>query len=351
MAQDTPVQLLDKVKSEIAAYESRKPAQLKSELDSFIKKREALVNDYSAQHDALFAQWKAQDDQILRHRAALKCRYPGDGWKAVLKAAIATACSGMNDLADDIAARDDAAHGPNEKARDDAKAAALAAESELQDLQKNAAQCKAWLAEHQKKLVALGQEIAAPQGSRALGLLWLDLLPEHVRLAPETADIAYAQGEAPWDLGPWYPKASDGDLPQLIDPKVFGARLDAAWIALDTARMTYGQAEGVFAAEPDDLATERAMLASQVSQRGPSVLSALQAVEPPAPSSGPASPAGPSGSPATPGPAPTGGSAPSGEPGQPRRSPADAATRQSGTGAGTAAPAGTGTPDGPPVHP
>jgi hypothetical protein len=266
--------LLKQVEKDIAAFEGRKLAQIKKDIDAFLPKKAAVVKEWKDKYAGLNDRWVQQNAQVADLWKAIQCHVPG--WKSAAEDCICRKLAEIDDLADDIGTS--CKKGPNELARDSAKAAAEAAKAKLDALIGNTQRADAALTANGKLIAELQGLLNGKDRSVAIWGFFYVLAPLHVQLTPETATaecrnvlkglptpdeicggtpaVAATQGgggHADADAGRAYP--------WLINPEHFGDAIDSAWADLRTRNETLGEAENTFAAAPDDLASKNRALA------------------------------------------------------------------------------------------
>src|SRR3954447_18877080 len=79
-----PQELLDDVNAQIGAYAAKKLAELKTELEAFLKKEAQLADDYKKAYPKLKELWCAQHQSIQSLYASMKCAFPENEWKELV---------------------------------------------------------------------------------------------------------------------------------------------------------------------------------------------------------------------------------------------------------------------------
>lgn len=266
--------MLKQVEKDIAAFEARKLAQIKKDIDAFMPKKAAVVKEYTDKYPGLNDRWVQQNAQVADLWKAILCHVPD--WKEIAEDCICKKLKEIDDLADDIDTT--CKKGPNELARDIAKAAADAAKAKLDALIANTQRVDAALTANGKLIAELQGLLNGKERSVAIWGFFFVLAPLHVQLTSETAtddcknvlkglptpdEICGCTPATTATSGSGGHASSDAahDYPWLIDPKHFAAAIDCAWSELRAKNEKLGEAENVFANAADDLASKTKKLA------------------------------------------------------------------------------------------
>jgi hypothetical protein len=272
--------LLDKINLEIATFEAKRLGELKSELDAFVKKQDALVADYKAKYPALRKLWCDRQVAVERLCAHMRCEFPlkEEKWKKLVADCI---CKPMHLLCcqeRQVAQRKRCCSGPLQRTRDAALTTFDTAKKRLDGLTNLASRVDTILADNAK---LIGDIEKLPSGERAVALyLFMKLRQAHVSVAPKgdvSDDLTKVCAEfdpntlcsdvfkqpckpddggcAPKDgateTGGCTQPAPDG--PYLIHPDNYREALDCAWRDYHRAKEAFAKAEADVKKSPDDL--------------------------------------------------------------------------------------------------
>lgn len=276
----TAKELLDHVSAELARYEAKKLAELKAELDAFVKKQDGLVADYKTRFPALRKLWCDRQVDVERLCAHIKCEFPlkEEKWKKLIENCICTQYHDLCCLEQRIAARKRCCTGPLERARDAAKVAFDNSKRRLDNLNALATRLDASLADN-LKIVGQIEKLAPNERTVALYLFWFKLVPAHHHMAPFDASAECKKVCSDWDPntlcsavyaepcpdedGACTPK--DGKPhdrcshfppaygPWLMSPEKYCHALDCSWHDYHTAKEALSEAEAALKNAPDDL--------------------------------------------------------------------------------------------------
>jgi hypothetical protein len=266
--------MLKRLEDEIAAFEGKKLAQIKKDIDAFLPKKAAVVKEYKDKYAALNDRWAQQNAQVDDLWKAIPCHI--ETWDAIADECICPRLKEIDDLADDIGKV--CTKGPNEAARDEAKAAADAAKAQLDGLIANTQRVDAALTANGKLITEIQALLTGKDRSVAIYSFFFVLAPLHVQLTPELASDECREVlknlptrdticgcAAPTTTGTETVGHASADAahacPWLINPDHFGNAIDCAWAAVRAANEALGAAENTFAAAPDDLASKTKKLA------------------------------------------------------------------------------------------
>ena len=267
--------LLVDVTSELNKFEAKKLADLKTELDAFVKKQDALNADYKKQYPLLRERWCTQHQSVQSLHASLINALPPDEWNKVVHDCV---CSKQSELATrsaEISKRQRLGLGEREGARDAAKSGFEAAKDRLDTLAANAQKIAQLLNDDDKLLKDIPSYIGSDPGL-AVYLFWFRLLPVHKLLMPDDVGPeceAFGKGESPQELCSAAPRTSDPGktpapptptpsapaptpkrpAPWLIGTDAYLGELDCAWQDYHDAKTGYAEQDAAFKAAPDDL--------------------------------------------------------------------------------------------------
>ncbi|MES0199824.1 hypothetical protein [Mesorhizobium sp. M0011] len=280
---DDLIELQKDLAKQIAGYEAQKLAQVKSELEAFLKKKDAVVEAYKARYPDLLRRWKEEHEFIKDRLTKLKRLFSEAEIAAFFRKYVDPTESDV--LAQRMRIEEFwRGRGKNELALRNATRDLEASKKTLDLLIANAQELDAVL----KANIGLLNEIdeAVPKRNQGLAvyLLWAVLIPAHWRIAmfddeallqikddgPEALrryltpddDTANQSGEEKGEAVATRVAAKPSPVwqytapaPRLILPSNFGKAIDDAWLDYKARKDAYGVAEGDFARDPDDLPT------------------------------------------------------------------------------------------------
>jgi len=276
-------QQLEDVTSELNKFEAKKLTELKSELEAFVKKQDALDADYQKKYPALRDKWCAQQQTIVKLHAQLLHAFPNQDWKKIVADCICTKKRVIMCKDEAIAHLNRCGKGNAERARDEAQARFTDAKTRLDLLSANAQKIDAQLTADAAWIGNIQALLGTPEQAVALYLFWFKLLPQHKSLTPE--DVAadcktFADDESPaklceteWakacesDPNACKPPADGGSAaatatatpprpaPWLILPAKYSAALDCAWDDYRKAKDEFAQRDAEYKAKADDVAS------------------------------------------------------------------------------------------------
>ena len=273
--------LLDEITKELDKFEARKLGELKSDLDAFVKKQEALVTEYKKQYPILRQKWCDQQTLIESLYASMKCAFPGQDWKSWIRDCVCKKRHERNCLAETIEKRKRCCHGKRQRARDRSKARLEAAKKRLDELSANVQKITGVLGDNDK-LIAQIPKLLGPDQRLAMHLLLFKLLPAHKSIAPDdTKCTPIGDDDTPDKLCP--PQACDSEVgactpgneveddkvvdkkrhpvPWLIRWEKYENELTCAWHDYREAKEDWAIKEAEFKSDPDDLASLEKKLA------------------------------------------------------------------------------------------
>jgi hypothetical protein len=277
--------LLDEVTLELNQFEAKKLAELKAELEAFVKKKGALVDEYEKKYPVLRERWCKQHQDVEGLYDSLRCAFPNQDWKQLVSDCICQKQRETYCLERKIGRRKYCCQGKRERARDDAKAAFDAARARMDALNANAQKVDAGLVDSDKLIKEIQGLVPGPDKAVALYLFWFKLLPLHVGLMPDDVSAEckkFAETETPWllcktvlepdcdDDSTCDPKGyvppspgaaiSPRPAPWLMPWKNYSGDLDCAWQSYRKAKNTLADAESQLKSDPDDLDSLRKKL-------------------------------------------------------------------------------------------
>jgi hypothetical protein len=270
--------ILNAVIGELKVFEAQKLNELKSELEAFVRLKDAAVTEYKNKYDNFRTRWCEEGKQIEQIRSDLICAYKD--WKKFIQEGVCGSRKTLHKLEVDIKALQ-ACKGQKEKKRDETKeylgvahAAAEAWKGATNGIDKRLNDNQALITQIQN--LSQGQDRAF-----RLYLLWFKLLPAHNQLRPDDAEASHSD-EAPEILcGECTPEGQQKDQsqegysgsastndpknnpcsdstrepPWIIDKDKYSDKLDCVFAYYKAAKESYAQAESAFQLEPDDLAS------------------------------------------------------------------------------------------------
>ena len=257
--------LLSDVTEEIAKFDAQKLAVLKKDIETFLARKKATVEEYSVKYAELSNRWSLQNDNVKDLWSSIDRYYPDDGWKDIAKPCIGKKISEISAVQAEIDKRTGLAKGRHELERDAKKTAADLGRAYLDGLIANTKGVDGRLTENAKLIEDVRTTLNGKDRAVAIYDFFYQLLPSHVQLTPELADKACTDpldtmemltAGAAWEtVGKvrLAAAASVRAVPWLIDPAHFALALDSAWNALRDAQNALGHAEGMLAKDPDDL--------------------------------------------------------------------------------------------------
>ncbi|MBJ6127184.1 hypothetical protein [Microvirga splendida] len=255
-------ELVANISEQIADYEAKKLAQLKSEIEGFIKKKDALIEDYKKKHPELLRLWSGQNVAIDILHKTLVCRYPD--WAEIFQSCVCKHIEAIQTSQVNLDVRLCCGQGANEKARDKAKQKSEAANLFLKGLGDMEKGITAQLQQNQKWIDEIGKLLNGPDSIQAIHVFWGKLLPAHAQLAPDGLSTVLKESLAKAACNAAQvvddsckPVAAEPSNtrspPWLIHFDVYGSALEKAWCVYRKAKEDYGAAEGAFARNPDDV--------------------------------------------------------------------------------------------------
>jgi hypothetical protein len=265
-------ELLKEVIADLNAFEAKKLAELKTELEAFIKIKESAITDYKNKYDSFLNRWRDEGKQITEIHSDLLCSYSELAWKALIQKGVCSVQAELDNCKKAIKSLK-ACKGENEKERDEAKDALDAARANL-DSWKTAAQKIDQSLNYNQELIKQIQNLNQGEDRPfRLYLLWFKLLPKHNILRPADESPLYPD-ETPEGLcatsGPSQGSASSAqkayahpekqpptesprEAPWIVDACNYGTVLDHAFCDYKTAKDKYAEAVAAFQANADDL--------------------------------------------------------------------------------------------------
>jgi hypothetical protein len=278
--------LLDEVTLELNQYEAKKLTQLKADLEAFVKKKAALVEEYEKKFPLLRERWCKQHQDVEALSDSLRCAFPNQDWKQLISDCICVKQRETWCLDQTIKRRNYCSQGQRERARDAAQTAFDAAQLRMNVLNANTQSIEAGLADGDKLIKEIQGLVPGPDKAIALFLFWFKLLPPHVGLMPEDVSPEckkFGETETPWLLcksvlerdcaddnpcdAKGYVPPDQGAVPSprpapwLMPSKNYSGDLDRAWQDYRKAKDAHAQAQSQFKSDPDDLVSLRAKLA------------------------------------------------------------------------------------------
>jgi hypothetical protein len=257
-------ELLTAVTAQINDYEAKQLGKLKSELEAFDKKKQAVADAYKAGYEGLRCKWRALTAEIETQRRRLICLF-GDEWKTYVTECI---CKNLSEIAkaeEALQARNNCSLGPLELKLKQAKAATDEAKIYLDTLVDNLAALGKELAKNEAWIRDIKSLIDKPDtAAKAIHILWFKVLPLQWRMASDDLRkcLKFAEGESPCELCPPKLPLPEQDcakvphpVPWLVDPKCYAHELDCAWTAYRNAKDKQGEAEVAYNKAPDNVAT------------------------------------------------------------------------------------------------
>jgi hypothetical protein len=278
--------LLQEITSELNRFEAKKLTELKTELENFIKRRDALFIDYDKKYSVLKERWLDQHQQIKKIYTTIKCTFQDDGWKKIIEDCICKYNYVIYCDKQRILNREACSHGQRERARNVARQHFDSAKAYLDALAANAQRIEADLNANDKLIKDIQALVPGPDQALSLYLFWFELLPTHKRLMPDDVaqDIVnFAATETPKDLcSAVYDKPCEPEkgactpvvepdstkqdaagteqkerrpVPWLISPGKYSEALSDAWQDYRNAKDVFADKEAEYKTNPDDLAS------------------------------------------------------------------------------------------------
>jgi hypothetical protein len=273
--------LLTVVSDELAAFEAKKLADLKAELDAIAKKKGAAVEDYRKKYKELRDRWCAQQQLVERLESALKCAFPGQDWKKIVAECICERKWEIKCAEEALRKRSKCCRGKRERKRDDLRDRLELVRTRLNVLMALTQKVEAQLGDDDKLIEEIKKLLSGPDQAVALYLFFFKLLPQHVGLRP--GDISEECKKYGDDLTPEklceevLCKACPPDdsscvekspadepeegtkpperhpVPWLIGPDKLAGEIDCAAQDYRQSKNDAAEAEAAFKKDPDDL--------------------------------------------------------------------------------------------------
>lgn len=279
--------LLKQINQEIATFEAKKLADLKKDLEQFVGKQSALVDEYKQKFPGFRKTWCELQVEVDRLCSGLSCEFPPDKLKALISKCICKPVHDLCCLGHNIHERDKCLVPPIEQKVHAAQWVYDEANRKLQALTVLTGTVDADL----KKEKALIDQIHKAQGADRPAVIYLfgfKLLPLHKHLKPPGVECKDCQG---WDVnvlckdenesgctdtpgcgcekpaptatayGEKPPKpcsqiGEDGSI--LIDPDTYCKELDDAWLKVSEAKNKLADAQAELKKCKDELAAMKA---------------------------------------------------------------------------------------------
>ncbi|MGY4404067.1 hypothetical protein [Bradyrhizobium sp. USDA 3315] len=266
------------VDKQIADYEALQLPPLKKELDALVDKKNKAVQEYEKLYKGRKKRWCEQNEKIKLLHTSLKSQFPK--WNELVRHCVCPRLDGLAALEADLARRDDAAKGANERIRDATNVALEQAKTYLDTLTANGAKIDAALGTGEKGIADVQKLLCGDAPATAIYPFWFSVLPAHVALAPLKSDLDFAENQSPTNLcGPHVP-VGDGErdqddpetlavhhgkdkdkpapaprpLPWLVDPNEYGHELDCAFERFKTMKVEAAKTQKTYDGWPDDRA-------------------------------------------------------------------------------------------------
>lgn len=279
--------LLDQVAKELTAFEAKKLADLKKELEQVRDKKKTAIEEYSKDHKLLREKWCAQQQIIERLVASLKCAFPGEKWKEILADCLCCRLADEKNLAEKIRQRIKCCRGPKERAWEEKKDLMTAAKARLDTLIAMTTKIKAQLGDNDKLIDEVKQLLGGNSQADALYVMFVKLLPLHVALRPDDVsaeckrfgaddtveslckDVACPNNYP--DDGACEEKASPTEetkpparrpVPWILLPEALGDEINCAAEDYRKAKNAAADAEAKYKDGPDDIESLRKDLAN-----------------------------------------------------------------------------------------
>jgi hypothetical protein len=276
----TVQQHLDEVTNELNRIEAQKLAELKTELEAFVKKQLDVVADYEKQFPVLRAKWCSQNLVVQNLHASLHDVLSIADWQKCVCDVRTAITKGERR----IAKRQRCCKGKLERERDDAKSAFEWDKDQLEILKALTQKVGAKLSDADKLIKEIQTAITADKWLAAY-LFFFKLWPAHRDVQPDDLDQACkdffktaathqcdtskidgtedggcktpaeAAGKAEDYAARETELAARKKLPRLLVPKSYKAELDKAFDSYLVSKKAFADKESDYKAAPDDLAS------------------------------------------------------------------------------------------------
>ena len=269
--------VLKKVIDELNAFEAKNLVELKTELELFIKVKDAAITEYKNKYDDFKNRWCEEGAQIELLRSDLLCGYRD--WKELIQAGVCPVRGELHKCEEDIKSLK-ACKGINERARDEARDELDAAKAIVEAWKTATQKIEDKLKANQDLIKQIQNHSQGQDRAFRFYLLWFKLLPAHNKLRPGDKPVLYPdetpealcgeckqEGKQAEQSQESYPEAQQlhgksentpcgkppQEAPWIIDKEKYSGKLDCAFADYKLKKEAYAQTVSAFQANSDDL--------------------------------------------------------------------------------------------------